>query len=96
MTELGQVADCEILGCQIKLRPNESERVVALAVIELVKREVAELQRARPTLSETDVAVLVALKVATDKVKLELEFKESVLKLESSLELAANRLKARS
>lgn len=96
MTDRGQEAECEILGCQIKLRPNDTERDVARTVLELVKREVAELQKARPNLRETDVAVLVALKLATDKVKLEHEFKETVLKVESSLELAAGRLHTRS
>lgn len=95
MTDVGQVAEVSILGCQVKLRPNDSDRDVALAVIKQVNQEVAELQRARPNLRETDVAVLVALKMATDKVKLENEYKETVLKLESSLELAAKRLQAR-
>lgn len=95
MTDVGQVAEVDILGCQVKLRPNDNDRDVALAVIKQVSKEVAELQKARPNLRETDVAVLVALKMATDKVKLENEYKETVLKLESSLELAAKRLQAR-
>lgn len=96
MTDVGQEADVDILGCHVKLRPNESDRDVARAVINLVSQEIAELQKARPSLRETDVAVLVALKMATDKVKLENEFKETVLKLESSLEQAVGRLQARS
>ena len=94
MTDIGQVTDVDILGCQVKLRPNDSDRDVAQAVIKLVSKEVVDLQKARPNLRETDVAVLVALKMATDKVKLENEFKETVLKLERSLEHAV-RLQAR-
>ena len=96
MTEIGQEAEVDILGCHVKMRPSDSDRDVARAVIDLVSKEIAELQKARPSLRETDVAVLVALKMATDKVKLESEFKEPVLKLESSLEQAVGRLQARS
>jgi hypothetical protein len=39
-------------------------------------------------LKDTDVAVLVALKIATDKLQLEDEYKGNVLKLENALEKA--------
>jgi cell division protein ZapA (FtsZ GTPase activity inhibitor) len=92
MTDKGQGVEVEILGCAVKIRPDDSDRDVAQQIVELVKMEVAQLKHARPSLRDTDVAVLVALKMATDKLKLENEFKTTVLKVEKSLESAASRL----
>lgn len=96
MTDKSQEAEVEILGCQVKLRPADQDREVAAAVVDLVKAEVEDLRKARPSLRETDVAVLVALKMAMEKVKLEHEFKTAVLRLEGSLESAAAHLQSRS
>lgn len=84
--------EVEILGCVVKVRPDDVDRDMAQTVINLVKQETAQLKQARPSLRDTDVAVLVALKMATDKVKLEQEFKTAVFKLEKSLTTAADRL----
>jgi cell division protein ZapA (FtsZ GTPase activity inhibitor) len=92
MTERGQEVEVEILGCVVKVRPDDVDRDMAQTVINLVKQETAQLKQARPSLRDTDVAVLVALKMATDKVKLEQEFKTAVFKLEKSLTTAADRL----
>ncbi len=92
MTDQGQETGVEILGCQVKLRPADQEREVAQAVVELVQTEVAALKKVRPALGDTDVAVLVALKMATDKVKLEQEFRTTLLRAESSLERAVARI----
>lgn len=96
MTIKGQENDIEILGCRIKTSSDDTDRDVAQAVISLVQNEVAELQKARPSMRSTDVAVLVALKMATEKVKLENEFKNTVLSLESSMEQALTQLHNRS
>lgn len=84
--------EVEILGCVVKVRPDDIDRDMAQTVINLVKKETAQLKLARPSLRDTDVAVLVALKMATEKVKLEQEFKTAVFKLEKSLTTAADRL----
>ncbi len=96
MTENGQENEIEILGCRVKTSSGDNDREVAQAVIELVQREVSELQKARPSMRTTDVAVLVALKIATEKVKLENDFKTTVLRLESSMELTMTQLQNRS
>ncbi len=96
MTIKGQENDIEILGCRIKTSSDDNDRDVAQAVISLVQNEVAELQKARPSMRSTDVAVLVALKMATEKVKLENEYKNTVLSLESSMEKALTQLQNRS
>jgi cell division protein ZapA (FtsZ GTPase activity inhibitor) len=96
MTDLSQEIDVEILGCRIKTRPEDNERDVARAVVQLVQKEVAELKKSRPEMRSTDVAVLVALKMATEKVKLEQEFKTTVLRLEGSMEQAMSQLQQQS
>jgi cell division protein ZapA (FtsZ GTPase activity inhibitor) len=96
MTDLSQEIDVEVLGCRIKIRPEDNERDVARAVVQLVQKEVAELKKARPEMRSTDVAVLVALKMATEKVKLEQEFKTTVLRLEGSMEQAMSQLQQQS
>jgi len=92
MTDYGQEMEVEILGCRIKTKPEDQERDIANTVIDLVKAEVLGLQAQRPNLKPTDVAVLVALKIATDKVKLEREYQDSVLKLERSMDQALSEL----
>lgn len=96
MTDRGQENEVEILGCRVKTRPEDSDREIAQTVIAQVQNEVAELLKARPSMRQTDVAVLVALKMATEKVKLEQEFKTAVLRLEGSVEQAMSQLQNRS
>jgi cell division protein ZapA (FtsZ GTPase activity inhibitor) len=92
MTDSSQENDFEILGCRVKMRPEDSERDTARSVIRFVETEIAALKSARPQLSSTDVAVLVALKIATDKVKMESEFQSAILKLEGTLNKALAQL----
>jgi cell division protein ZapA (FtsZ GTPase activity inhibitor) len=96
MTDRGQENEVEILGCRVKTRPEDDDREIAQTVIAQVQNEVAELLKARPSMRQTDVAVLVALKMATEKVKLEQEFKTAVLRLEGSVEQAMSQLQNRS
>jgi cell division protein ZapA len=83
-----QEKEFNVLGCKVKYRPEQNDSENPRTVIELVLREVEELKLARPLLRDTDVAVLVALKMATEKMKLENEYKLNILKLELSLESA--------
>lgn len=81
-----QEKEFDVLGCKVKLRPEQNDGHNAEAVINLVLSEVQELKKKRPLLRDTDVAVLVALKMATEKVQIEDEYKENILKLETSLQ----------
>ena len=85
MTE-SQEKEFNVLGCKVKLRPDQNDSHNAKAVIDLVMSEIQDLKMKRPLLKDTDVAVLVALKIATEKLQLEDEYKLNILKLESSLE----------
>lgn len=87
MTE-SQEQEFSVLGCKVKYRPNQNDSHIAKAVIDLVLAEIQELKQKRPMLRDTDVAVLVALKIATDKMQIEDEYKNNIFKLEHSLESA--------
>lgn len=87
MTE-SQEKEFSVLGCKVKYRPEQNDSHIAKAVIDLVLSEIQDLKTKRPMLKDTDVAVLVALKIATEKMQLEDEYKTNILKLESSLESA--------
>ncbi len=91
MTE-SQEKEFNVLGCKVKYRPLQNDSQNAKAVIELVLREIEELKSKRPMLRDTDVAVLVALKLASEKIELEDEYKLNIIKLEESLEMALQAL----
>jgi cell division protein ZapA len=88
MTKLSQEIEYNVLGCKVRLRPDQSDNRHAKTVIDLVNSEIQELKSSRPMLRDTDLAVLVALKMATEKLQLEDDYKENILKLEGSLETA--------
>ena len=83
-----QEKEFNVLGCKVKYRPEQNDSHNAKAVIDLVLSEIQELKSKRPMLRDTDVAVLVALKMATEKIQIEDEYKSNILKLEASLETA--------
>lgn len=83
-----QEQEFNVLGCKVKYRPEQNDSHNAKAVIDLVLAEVEELKSKRPMLRDTDVAVLVALKMATERKQIEDEYKANILKLEESLKMA--------
>lgn len=87
-----QEVEFSVLGCKVKYRPEQNDSHIAKAVIDLVLAEIQQLKINRPQLRDTDVAVLVALKIATEKLQLEEEYKGNILKLEGTLEKAMESL----
>lgn len=83
-----QELEFNVLGCKVKLKPEQNDGDIAKAVIDRLMAEIQQLKISRPGLRDTDVAVLVALKIATEKVQLEDEYKNNIFKLEESLETA--------
>ena len=83
-----QELEFNVLGCKVKLKPEQNDGDIAKAVIDRLMAEIQQLKMSRPGLRDTDVAVLVALKIATEKVQLEDEYKNNIFKLEKSLETA--------
>lgn len=92
---MSQEVEFNVLGCRVKVRPDQEDSHIAKAVVDLVNAEVTQLKSARPSLKDTDVAVLVALKIATENKHLELEYKANILKLEESLSKALALLEAK-
>jgi cell division protein ZapA (FtsZ GTPase activity inhibitor) len=92
MTQMSRDEEFNVLGCKVRYRPEQDDSHIAKAVIDLVHAEVQQLKMSRPQLRDTDVAVLVALKMAKEKMQLEDEYKNNILKLESSLESALQTL----
>lgn len=89
---MSQDVEFNVLGCKVRVRPDQNDSQNAKAVIDLVNAEIEQLKASRPQLRDTDVAVLVALKLATDKMQLEDEYKHNIFKLEESLETALQAL----
>lgn len=83
-----QEVEFNVLGCKVKVKPEQNDSHMARAVIDQVMQEIQQLKVQRPGLRDTDVAVLVALKMATEKMQIEDEYKKNIFKLEESLETA--------
>jgi cell division protein ZapA (FtsZ GTPase activity inhibitor) len=92
MTQMSQDTEYNVLGCKVRVRPDQNDSHNAKAVVDLINAEIQQLKINRPQLRDTDVAVLVALKVATEKMQLEDEYKQNIFKLEESLETALQAL----
>lgn len=92
MTKMSQDIEYNVLGCKVRVRPDQNDSNNAKAVMDLVNAEIEQLKSARPLLRDTDLAVLVALKMATEKMQLEDEYKNNINKLEGSLETALQAL----
>jgi len=73
------------LGSQVRLSAQQSEDAKAKLAIDLVQSEVEKLRHQNSRLKDTDIAVLVALKMATEKIEVEQDFKESVSSLKSGI-----------
>ena len=89
---MSQDTEFNVLGCKVRLRPDQNDSHNAKAVIDLINAEIQALKSSRPQLRDTDLAVLVALKMATEKMQLEYEYKQNIFKLEESLETALQAL----
>jgi len=93
MTQMmSQEIEYNVLGCKVRVRPDQNDSHNAKAVVDLINAEIQQLKISRPQLRDTDVAVLVALKIATEKMQLEDEYKQNIFKLEESLETALQAL----
>ncbi len=92
---MSQEVEFNVLGCRVKVQPDQEDSHIARSVVDLVNSEVIKLKSARPTLKDTDVAILVALKIATENKHLELEYKKNILMLEESLQKALELIEAK-
>ncbi len=86
MAEVRQEFEFDILGCRVKFRPTDSGLDEAKTVVDLVLSEIQKMKKAKPNLKDTDAAVLVALKLAQEKMQLENDCKQLVLSVEEKLQ----------
>jgi cell division protein ZapA len=69
----------EVLGHTFRLKKDESQKGVSPSdVVGYVQTEISAILKKTPLLSESQIAVLVALKIAGDKLALEKEYRENV------------------
>lgn len=75
--------DFNVLGYKVTLKPDtDGVNSTAHKVVELVRSEAFKIQEKSPGLDRGQVALLVALQLASEKISLESEFKENVEKLQ--------------
>jgi cell division protein ZapA (FtsZ GTPase activity inhibitor) len=85
MTVNNKGLEFNILGSQVRLSAQESDDSRAKAAIELVQKEVETMKNQNSRLKDTDIAVLVALKMATQKLEVESDFQTSVGSLKQGI-----------
>ena len=80
----GSRKEYEVLGSKVVINKDESG-VDPQDVVNKVLKEAEALKRVRPDLSNQSVATLVALKIASESLVLEKEYKANIEKLENSV-----------
>ncbi len=73
-----------VLGYRVKLRADEKNSLKPSEIIEYVCDKAAKVQKENPSLDRGQVAILVALGLAGEKITLEKEFRENIDHLQSS------------
>ncbi len=85
MNSLREIKEFDVLGYKIKLKPDESNDDVAPAtIVDYIMREADSMLLVQPQLDKGQAAILVALKIASEKLKLEKEFCDNVEKMRST------------
>jgi cell division protein ZapA (FtsZ GTPase activity inhibitor) len=77
----------EVLGHTLRLKRDESlDGIMPSEIVGYVQTEIQAILRKSPNLSESQIAVLVALKIAGDKLAIEKEYRENLsqFKMEAS------------
>ena len=80
----GSRKEFEVLGSRVVISKDDSG-VDPQDVVDKVTKEAEALKRVRPDLSNQSVAPLVALKIASEGLALEREYKANIEKLENSV-----------
>lgn len=77
--------DYEVLGYKVKMKPGHSSAEANPdSVVELVREEANKILDRAPNLDRGQVALLVALKLANEKLVLESEYRENIDKLHAT------------
>jgi len=73
----------DVLGLKVKVRPEEDNGIPAEQPVDLVRSEAEIIAKRFPQLEMSKVAALVALKLATDYLQLQLEFRKNIESIET-------------
>ncbi len=90
MTANNEGLEFNILGCKVRIKPEEARDTQAKRAIDIVNQEIEKLKSSNAKLSDMDCAVLTALKLASDNIDVENEYKETALSLKSGIKDALN------
>ena len=74
-----------VVGCRVRFNPAVDGGVKPQEVVELVRREAVSLKQNAPKRTDAEIAVLVALKLASEKIAIESEYRQNIDKLENSI-----------
>lgn len=86
MIETESILEYNILGSKVRVKANDEEKASAQKAIALVESEISQLKESSSHLSELDIAILAALKLASKSCDLEAEFRENVLALKDGIQ----------
>tara|TARA_Y100001001_G_C7944629_1_gene286873 strand:+ start:613 stop:930 length:318 start_codon:yes stop_codon:yes gene_type:complete len=89
-TNKNQSLEFNILGCVVRVKGDDQNNKDATRAVDLLNNQIQSLKQKNPSLKDIDLAVLSALKLATDSFELETEYKENVFALKSGIEDALN------
>ena len=78
-----EVKEFNILGQSIRLKESsENDKVSPQEIVDFVNIEIDEIKKIAPGLGDSQLAVLVALKLAEDKISLEKNYKNDIRSLQ--------------
>jgi cell division protein ZapA (FtsZ GTPase activity inhibitor) len=77
-----------VLGYQVKFSPAGENNASPKEAVELVRQEASLIRAKAPSLADGQVAVLVALKLASEKLNLSKEYKDNIQDLKKAAQEA--------
>lgn len=88
--EVNEYKEFEILDQKIRFKPSSADEVQANEIVELVQKEISAITKEGKVFGSSRIALLVALKIAGDKIKLENEYQGNLNNLQGSIDDAIN------
>lgn len=86
-----EVKEFNVLGYNVRLKADESNGEIApQRIVDLVQAEIEAIKKKAPSLGPGETAVLAALKIASDKLSLDDEYKDSVMRMSRAAKDALN------
>lgn len=73
-----EILEFEVLGLKLKLRKDDAEKVDPESVVKLVREKSNEIMDKMPSLKREEIAILLSLELAKEKLELEREYRDNV------------------